>query len=501
MKTTVLPRLLALLLMLCMLVSVFAACVAEDDDTDSDSVSDGTEADGSSNGAPVDGPETDENGYILDGVDITLDREISILYSQHIHNDICPKEEEVGENVVAKSLYDRWQNVQDRLNVEIQWIPEPGQWDSSKTTFAQKVQTNSETGSAFDAVVCYNLLPGLMASKGLLQNLIESDHIDLTMPWWPQAYLNEAVVNDTLYGIVESSSKTTLNHLHGTFFNNDLIEDYKLTSPYEYVKNNTWTFDNMMALIKDVGSDKNNNGTKDKDDFFGLVTGTEAKIETWFFAMGYRYSQKTANGEIELLLSDSNMMIEWIDRFNDATATKDFLIYDQNGHTKAFFENRAILYMTSLVMVNSMISQEIQMDYGVVPVPKGSESQERYISNVANHHTQWCVPVNAYDFQESTAVIEVMSSESYRTVAPMYFDTCVKLRYAPDERLYDMYDMIRDSITFDFCQTYTFVFDSEPRGLITKCTKGTANWASQWESVGSGFESGFANILTLYGLG
>ena len=32
MKTTVLPRLLALLLMLCMLVSVFAACATEDEE-------------------------------------------------------------------------------------------------------------------------------------------------------------------------------------------------------------------------------------------------------------------------------------------------------------------------------------------------------------------------------------------------------------------------------------------------------------------------------------
>ena len=491
MKQTALMRILMLMLALCMMVSVFAACATEDDG-EGDAA---TEASSSS----VDNTEEEEEELTL-GVDITLDREVKILYSKHMAGDICPQEGDVGESVVKKSIYDRWQNVQDKLNVEITWIAEDGQWNGTQTTFAQKVETMSNTGNAYDAVVCYNLIPGLMASKGLLLNLMESDYIDLTKPWWPQSFLNEAVVNDTLYGIVESSAKTTFNHMHGTFFNNTLIDAYGLTSPYDMVANNTWTFDNMLALIKDVGSDTNENGKKDDADFYGLVTGTQAKIETWFFAMGYRYSQKAADGSIEFLMSDSDKMVEFVDRFVNATSSKDFLIYD-SSHTKAFFEDRAILYMTSLVMINTMIDKDMEMDYGVVPVPKGSESQERYVSNVANHHSMWCVPNAVYDLDESSALIECMAYESYVTVAPIYFETCVKLRYAPDERLYAMYDLIRESITFDFCQTYSFAFSSDPRTLITNCAKGTTNWASQWGNLGSTIESNFADILTLYGLG
>ena len=370
--------------------------------------------------------------------------------------------------VVEEAIYTRWKDVEDRLNIEILWIAEPGKWDSSKNTFIQVVETNSNTGTAFDAVASYNLFPGAFASKGLVQNLADTTYIELDKPWWPAAY----------------------------------IQAHGLTSPYDMVANNTWTFDNMMVLIKDVGSDLNSNGVKDNDDYFGLVTGTQAKIETWFFGMGYRYSQKTADGGIELLMTNSDKMVEWIDRFNDATSTKDFLIHD-SSHTKAFVEERAVLYMSSIQLVDSMIKGESSMDYGVVPVPKGSETQERYISNVANDHNAWSVPVNCYSLEESSALIECMASESYRTVAPMYFETCVKLRYAPDERLYEMYDLIRDSITFDFCQIYSFVFasGSDPRQLIQNCTKGTSNWASQWANVGGTVESGFAEILTLYGLG
>ncbi|MBE6628426.1 MAG: hypothetical protein E7629_05825 [Ruminococcaceae bacterium] len=502
MKNKLFLRVLMLLLALCMTVSVFAACATEDDDENAPATNE--EAEVSTVG---DGNATEE---ITNDVDITLDREVRILYSDYLAGLEAVQEQDIGEDVVKKAIYDRWQNVQDKLNVEVTWVGKPGKWDNTRTAFMQDVETNSETGTAYDAIICYNLLPGGMASKNLLQNLMESDYIDLSKPWWPQAFADEMIVNEVLYGIAENSSKSNLTHLHGTFFNNDLIEDLGLEDPYTHVANNTWTFETMLSMVKDIGYDKNENGAKDALDFFGVVTGTQAKIETWFIGMGYRYSQKTADGGIELLMSDSNKMIEWIDRFNNATASKDFLIYDHEGHTTAFFEERAVLYMTSLVMVNSMIEKDIQMNYGVVPVPKGSESQERYYSNVANHYAIWCVPNAVYDFQESTALIETMAAESYFVVAPMYFETCVKLRYAPDERLYGMYDMVRDSMAFDFCQVYSFAFaeGQDPRQLLTNCTDVSkngsgpkANWASQWESIGSNFEKSFASILALYGLG
>ena len=501
MKTTNLMRLLVLMLALCLLVGTFAACSTEDEDVATPDAS--TQGTGSGADDVIE-DDLDENGYLKDNLpeDLSFDREVRILYSTHQKKWICVDEEGSTAGVVEEAIYTRWQDVQDRLGIEILWVAEPGKWDSSKTTFIQMVETNSSTGTAFDAVASYNLFPGAFANQGLVQNLADTDYIELDKPWWPSAYIEEAMVNDTIYGLVENSSRATLCNLHGTFFNNSLIQAHGLTSPYEMVANNTWTFDNMMALIKDIGSDLNSNGTKDNDDYFGLVTGTQAKIETWFFGMGYRYSQKTADGGIELLMTNSDKMIEWIDRFNDATSTKDFLIHDAS-HTKAFVEERAVLYMSSIQLVDSMIGKEITMDYGVVPVPKGSESQERYISNVANDHNAWSVPVNCYSLEESSAIIECMASESYRTIAPMYFETCVKLRYAPDERLFKMYDMIRDSITFDFCQIYSFVFasGSDPRQLIQNCTKGTSNWASQWANVGGTVENGFADILTLYGLG
>lgn len=491
-KRVTLMRLISFLLVSLMALAMLAGCSKDGDPVDTSDADKGTQ------GKVV---LTDEYGYQLDGIpeNLKLNREVSILHSEHLERSICVKEDKVGDNVVNKAIFSRWQTVEERLNVEINWVAKDGQWNNNRNEFFKLVESTSANGDAFDAIVAYNLFPGALASKGLLQNLGDTKYIDLTAPWWPQAYVREALVNDTVFGLVENSSVPTLCNLHGVFFNNDLVEAYQLKSPYDFVKEDTWTFDNMMELVKGVGHDLNNNGTKDSNDFFGVVTGTQAKIETWFFAMGYRYSQRGVEGVPELVMNNASVMTEWIDRFNAATSTDDFLIYDPT-HTKAFFEERAILYMSSIQLVDRAIEKSIDMDYGVVPVPKGSDSQEHYISNVANHHVAWSVPIAAEDLTESSALIECMASESYRQVAPVYFDTCVKLRYAPDERLMDMYDLIRDSITFDFCQTYSFVFSVDPRTMITNCTKGSASWGSEWASNEGMITNGFEEILSYYGL-
>ncbi len=497
-KTVTLARVICLIMALCMVAAAFVACGTEGNTPDS---TQGNNGNATGSATQETGAKTDEDGYLLDNLpeDLSFNREVKILYSQHNKGDVCP--EELSENVVSNAIYNRWLTVQERLDTEITWVPKDGQWNNARTEFFKLVETTSTTGDAFDAILAYNLFPGALAQQGLLQNLGDTDYIDLTAPWWPQAFLDEIMINDVVYGLVENSSKTTLQHLHGTFFNNELIESHNMRSPYEMVKANEWTFDNMMAMIKDTWQDLNSNGIKDDSDFFGVVTGTEAKIETWFFSMGYRYSQRNAEGIPELIMDDSTKMTEWIDRFNVATDTNDFLLYDTKGHTTAFFEERTILYTTSLVMVNSAVSKGMELDYGVVPVPKGDENQEMYISNVANHHTAWMAPIETEDLQESAALIECMASESYRQVAPVYFDACVKLRYAPDERLAEMYDLIRETITFDFCQIYSFVFTVDPRKMITNCTKGTTQWSSQWASSGAVTESAFQQILTLYGVG
>ena len=488
-KISILHKLLCLALVLCTVLATAVACTNEEDVKQTGELTNAKTED-----------LYDEQGFLKDALPDNLDygEVVRIVVSESQKNNVY--QEELSENVIANAIYNRGLTVEERLGIEIEWIPMDATWNANRNTFFQHIQSTSDAGQAYDALCLYNLMPGALASRGSLTNIGNTKYVDLTAPWWPSDFVKQVVIDDVLYSLVENSSRGTLYNLHGVFFNNELIEDYKLNSPYDMVKDNTWTFANMMALVKDTYSDKDNTPGKSNGDFYGIMTGTEAKIETWFFGMGYKYATKNDAGELELMMNDMSYMLSWFDEFNAATATNDFLLWDKNGHTKAFFAGNAILYMSAIRLVDNGVNQGVEMDYGIVPVPKKDSSQENYITNVANSHDMWCVPTQVSDIDMSSAILECMASESYRQVAPVYFDQCIKLRYAPDERLAEMYDLIRSSIVFDFCAIYSFAFDNVPRTILHEVAKNPSSitWNDQWERYGQSFETGFANMLKIY---
>lgn len=488
-KNALLARLLCMLLALIMLLGMAVSCTTEDDDSDPNATA-------STDSTEEEIPTEEEIDDGLDG--LNFGESVRIVTSKDQSYQVYHEEE--TDNVIYNALYKRVMTVEERLGISIDWYPMDAGWNDQRDIFFQHIQTTCETGPAYDALCLYNLMPGALAAKGLVENLTDTNYINLEAPWWPEDFVEQIVINDTLYSLVENSSYGTLRNIHGVFFNNKLLNDHDLRSPYDMVAANEWTFADMIALVKDRGADLNENGSEDKDDFFGVVTGTEAKIETWFYGMGYKYSNKNEAGELEFSMADTNYMISWLDEFTEAVASKDFWIWDKEGHTKSFFKEHAILYMTAIRMVEHGASAETKMDYGVVPVPKKDASQENYITNVANSHDMWCIPININDMDVSSALVECMAVEAYKQVAPVYFDQCIKLRYAPDERLAAMYDLIRDSIVFDFCTIYSFALPSVPRSLLHSSAKNpqTDPWPSNWEKNGPPMESGFDAILELY---
>ena len=493
-NSKLLMRILCLLMALCMVCAVLASCAAEDD---TDTGASGDVAEASGGGDTSEEVLTDENGFLLDAIpeDLKIKEKFSILGWKEGQSQYYRAE--LGSDVVGNAVYLRNMAVEDRLDVELDWTFVDGDWDD-RNKFAQQVDATSSSGMAYDAVVCYNLVPYVLAVKGLVENLYGTDYIDLTAPWWPSAYMGEALYNDTIYGLVESCAFGTLRQMTGVFFNNDLIDDKNLKSPYDMVAADEWTFDNMMTMLKGTYEDRNSNGTKDANDFYGITTGTTPKIDSWFYGMGYRWSDFDGEGNLELLAGKPEI-IEYTNRLAEAFGQEDFYPVDSK-HALMFTEERAIMYMTSVVLADGYL-KKLDMNYGIVPVPKGSADQERYYTHLSNTHDAWCVPMNVKNLSNSSAVIECMASESYRKVDPVYYENCIKLRYATDERLGVMYDLIRDSITFDFFYLFAGSFSVSPLAPLRDCCRKpeSNSWSSVWSSNSGAWESEFNNIVALYG--
>ncbi len=498
-KQALWTRALLLALALVMMVSVFAACQPEEEEI----VVTTEEPAGTD-------PSTSTEGFIDDalGDDLNFDRVVTIL-GDNADSKYCYyfTEEDLAKDVVKQSVFATYDKVQERLGVEFQWKFVNGGW-GARNTFAKDVETARED-KPYDLMCCYNLVPYLLAQKGFCANLYGSQYLDFSAPWWPDALIDEILLNDTIYAVTESNQYGLLLNMMAMFFNTDLLDSKGLESPYDLVDNNQWTFDKFASMIKETYEDTNGDGKFDSGDIYGFINQSTSKSDAWFYALGYKYSEMQGD-QLVSLVNDPSIQ-EYIDKMLVFYDSKDVMKADvpEFGGVKQgqmFFDKRAVFYSAAVITASWIAELESDVKYGVVPMPKGSAEQDRYYTHISNSYNTWCVSDNVADLDCSSAVLECLASEEYRTVGPLYYETYVKLRYASDEKLAPMYDLVRDSVTFDLVYLCSCAYpnaDYSPKEIVKWCVLQTKSkpgfvWSSSHAMYKDTWNTAFDNILLIY---
>ncbi|MBE6628349.1 MAG: hypothetical protein E7629_05420 [Ruminococcaceae bacterium] len=479
-------KILTLLLSICMLLAVFASCATEAADTPEDST------DSASDSQPT--VEATEEEIEFEVPVQNFDREMRCLgWSSSSTTQYCG--EENSDDAVLRTIYERNKAVEEHLGFEYSWTYENGSY-GQRENFCKTIEANSQGGTSFDAVVCYNLNPGLIASKGLAANLYEGDYLNLSAPWWPQTLISDAMVNNIIYSVVEANDYGLLKNIMAMFFNNSMLEASNIESPYDLVAKNEWTLEKFSMLVKDLYRDNGDNVLETAYDTFGYCGATAAKMDCWFFALGFRYT-KVENDEV-LHMIDVESFSTYVDTMVDFFESDSAVNYD-TAQNKMFLEERAYFYSTGLFLTNEIAQHEANIDYGVVPLPKLNDQQDRYYTMVHNTHDAWIVPFDCKNLDESSAVLETSAYEAYKNIGPVYFDTYVKLRYAPDERLAEMYDLIRESVVFDFSYLYKSAYQTNPSDTVKNCINDpTKEWASVYATYKDQWQTSFESFVALY---
>jgi len=83
--------------------------------------------------------------------------------------------------------------------------------------------------------------------------------------------LKELELTGKLFVAGGTLSMKTISDIQCIFFNQNLVEDFSLTSPYTLVTERKWTLDTLMSLSEDIYSDLNANGQADPDDRYAFM--------------------------------------------------------------------------------------------------------------------------------------------------------------------------------------------------------------------------------------
>ena len=491
MKRNSVIRVLAALAALLM-TAPLAACAGENLPAGGDTTVAGTFP---VNTEPVEtAPTTDENGFLLDNLPADLNYGGAVL---NILADEGQKkqyyaEEQTGD-IVNDALYLRERTVEERLGVQLEWNFVPGAW-ANREAFARMVEQAVTSGSQdYDLVVAYNLTPPVLAVKGLCENLNDLQYIELDQPWWPQTYIEQALYNDKLYCLAESSSRGVLRLMLAVFYNKDLTEQYGMGDLLQLTLDGDWTLDKLGELAKGTYRDLNGNNTADADDQYGLSVGTAPYLDGFYYGAGLTITEINEEGKPELAMGSEKVQ-SFVEKILPLLHESPD-VYPIDAKQYAMFKDgRAVFYVSAVAITDQL--RDVDINYGVLPMPKFDESQEAYNTTLGNTHDVWCIPIDGKDPERSGAVLEALASGSYRQVYPAYYETALKVKYAPDDQVAQVYDMLRDGAMFDFGYIYSNCFDRMPALFIRDCVQqNNPNWSSIWASQKNSMTNKLNEIL------
>ncbi len=428
---------------------------------------------------PIDadtGPATDENGYLCDELP-QLDfggETIHLLHWSDVENQEFESEELTGE-IVNDAVFQRNTNVEDRLNIRYDWIGTPGNGGNIEP-YVKKVRESHTAGdNSYDILASYSRSIASCLVNGFLANLESAAYLDYEKPWWPDNLLEESTINDHLYFVSGDISTNALHMMYCVYFNRQLLENFSLPNPQELVAENQWTIDKMIEMTNGTYIDLNGNGKSDIDDQFGF-TITNFHNDAFYTGSGLKLVDK--DPEKILVISEdfySEKAVDLLAKLGPWEASDE--VYKKDNYEKPFTDGRALFNINRAHYAAKSL-RDSELSYGIVPVPKFDAEQKNFRTVMGNPVTLYGVTIGNPKKDTCTAVLECMASNAYRLTTPAIFENNMKKKYSTDDANAQMYDIVRESISFELGRFFNKFLSDITDIFFAEVENNRQNWAS-----------------------
>lgn len=353
---------------------------------------------------------------------------------------------------------------------------------------------------------------GMLSIEGLLYDLNDVPHIDLSREWWCQAFNDAVTVNGNCYFAISDIATVSKEATLFVAFNkkmaesNHLSQNYGYDSLYAMVDDKAWTQDRMYEMAKSVYQDVNTNNICDLGDINGLagqdgaiynmLTGADEKIvevdeEGYPVLAIYNERAISIIGDAQEYFKDPQSgFISANDYFNmSSVPVRDAIVPE-------FKADRLLFFMDAIMNLN--LIRDMESDFGVLPVPLYDENQENYVSQIGCWSTS-CIVVPTFvtgeDLEIAGYLIEALSAVSREKLNPVYYEQTLQYQISRDEDSMRMLDIIFENRTCELAEIYNLEIFNTVCGMID-APQGT--FVSAYDSVDEMTEARLEEIVDSY---
>ena len=356
--------------------------------------------------------------------------------------------EELTGDIINDTIYKRNQTVEENFNVNV----------TAMTGDAGALVKTAVTAGdgTYDLSWAHVNTMSSLSLNGYLANYYDVPHIDMTGAWWNQLAVESLTQNGKCFLQMNYIPFTGVMLSHVLYFNMDMVTEYGLTSPYDHVNENTWTFDTFASMVETVSVDKNGDGVWDDGDTYGLLSSHGTSGAAFAVAMNVQPLTFHTDGSFSLsLLSDRNQSIlESIVALTHTPAS--WLITDyskENDLAKMFAAGQGLFYSGFMTDAYQFF-RDMEQDYGLIVFPKWEASDESYITTVTGGTGLLGIPMVTADMERTGQITEALAIESYYDVYPAVFETVINNKLLRDEDSQKMFELLMNGLEISFARNY-----------------------------------------------
>ena len=348
-------------------------------------------------------------------------------------------EELIGETI-NDAVFNRNALVGDKLNVT--FSEEIVGWGDIAGAITNMVAADEYTYDiVFDEVQASIKYP----ANGQVLNLYDLPELNFEKPWWDAGSVETLSVGDSLYMVNGDIHLMYGESAWVLFFNQNMLAEYNMESPYTIIKEGRWTFDKMHEMVSQVALDLNGDGILNSDDQFGLATHSDFSLVLLTSAgEGLLYKNEENIPEWKELPEKVFSLSEKIyQQFFDLNiAFQQYLspIGSIGGIVDHFMQGKSLFLCE--VLGHAKTLRDMEDNFGIIPTPKYDETQENYNTFIARSAQTLMVPVTNRELSRTAIILENLGAESFKSVRPAYYDVQLSGKTARDADSLEMLDII-----------------------------------------------------------
>lgn len=438
-------RIISLILVVLMAMTAFCACAKPDNGNETDTTAadvttaDITEATTEEEKVVADVPDKNFQGHVFNV--LTRGTSSSTWYSRDIFSEM------LTGDIIGDAVFERNQKMGEKYGFVVK--------ETGESSPANVAKIAVSSGDDIYDMFCFKVKDDMTSIilQGYVFDLNEVEMIDLDKPYYDQNSRKAFSIDNRLFLVTGDMITMDNDATRCTLFNKTLFNDLSLSNEiggtlYDKVADGKWTLGVMAQCASLVNSDLNGDGVMDLTDRWGMVSEQFNALAFTNSAGVMLYEKNsddapffTGNNDRALtVLSDVVTMLngEYCRHYSNA----------YNEAIPQFREGLVLFYPAQLADVPLL--RTMDFDFGILPLPKYTEDQEKYYSPVTTYGCNCIsIPVSVKDVDRAAIIIEVLSCESYYTLTPAYYDLSLKSKLIRDAESAASLDIILGSAVFE----------------------------------------------------